>query len=209
MLARSNRRQRGRLPRSRPVNQQTRDIPRPPQLQTSLVVGRTLRFKTNASGTSQITWNFIGALLSMAATATSAYSIASYVKVRKVEMWGPAGTEMSLEVNTLDGTSEGPSGPSDYRSDYALGNSVAYISWQPKVNTAAFFWHNAEDNSAAFKLTYASGTVIDLHYTFTVADNGSAVATVGAVSGATAGVVYVRNLDAAGGKIPPVDLATI
>lgn len=185
----------------------------PPQLTIPVVVGKVFRFQsTSASTGSAIKVSDISDLLCMAATTTSAYALASAIRVTKVEMWGPmASTLVPVTISCdFSGQSAGSVGPSSLKSDTSVGFRAAHLVAKPPKDSQASLWQPNNSAATLFTMVYPSGTIVDLHYSFVIQETASVQAVTAAVAGATVGQVYLRKLDSSGTAIlPPVSYVTI
>jgi hypothetical protein len=190
-------------------------ISHPPQFVPTFVVHKKLRFQAVAASTSALQFTSLGDLWCMAATATSAYQIASHVRLRKIEIWGPMASSLVPVTVSIDWTgsaSLGGFGKSNRVSDTSIGASQsAHLVAIPPPNSQIAMWAAASSTNVICTLTYPLGAIIDLTYDLVVRDDGSAASVASAVVGAAAGAVYVRSLDSAlaGANLPPTSLATI
>ncbi len=189
-------------------------IPRPPQFTSSFIVRKKLRFKAAAAGTTALTPASFGDLWCVAATATSAYQLAQFVRLRKIEMWGPMASDLVPVTVSCDWTGSanpGTFGRSNRVSDTSIGASEpAYISTSPPAGTQISEWLASNSPQALCSLTYPLGTVIDVTYELVVRDDGTANAVTGAVAGATVGANYVRALDSVSAtNLVPISYSTI
>ncbi len=170
----------------------------PPQFTSSISIGKVFRFQASAAGSVSVTGQSLGDLLCQAATATSAYQMASAVRIRRVEIWGPPSSTLTPVTVTCEfaGASAGSFGPSQVKSDTSVGATrVAHVVASPPRDSQASQWQSSSSTGVLFVLTYPSGAIIDIHYSFTMQDRTGATAVTGAVAGATVGQVYLRSLD--------------
>jgi hypothetical protein len=187
----------------------------PPSLTTSLSVGHTFRFQAVAASAGfTFTTTFLGDLMCVAATTTSAYQLANAVKLRKIEMWGPPSSSLVPVTVSADfaGSTSGAYGPSRIRSDTSVGATrVAHLVVKPPKDSQVSQWQSAISGNQLATLVFPAGAIIDIHYTMTVRDTASVQAVTGAVAGATVGQVYVRALDSPSGtaNLPPISYITI
>ncbi len=187
----------------------------PPPFIASLVVKKRVRFQANAGGLYSIAPVNIGDLYCVPATATTAYQLADFVRVRKVEMWGPQTSSLSpvtLYLEWAGNNTPGMFGRSTRLSDTSMAaGSPAHIVARPPPSSQISEWLSGVNTSAFMFLQCPTGTVIDLTYEFVMRDNGTAVQVTGAVAGATVGAVCLRALDSASGtsNLVPTAVATI
>lgn len=188
----------------------------PPQFTPSfLIMRKKLRFQAASASTTTITPENLGDLWCVAATATSAYQLASNVRLRKIEMWGPMTDTLvpvSVRIDWTGSAGPGSFGKSNRVSDTSMGSmEPAHVVSRPPPDTQIGQWLNAQDATTNLCLiTYPANAIIDVTYDLVVRDNGTAYAVGGAVAGATVGANYVRALDSVTGSIlVPVDMQTI
>ncbi len=185
----------------------------PQQLTIPVVVGKVFRFKaTGASTGSVIKVSDISDLLCMAATATSAYALASAIRVTKVEMWGPMDSTLAPVTVSCDfaGQTAGSVGPSSLKSDTSLGTRGAHLVAKPPKDSQASLWQPNNSSSTLFTLIFPAGAIVDLHYSFVIQESAGATAVTAAVAAATVGQVYLRKLDSSGTAVlAPVSYISI
>ncbi len=186
----------------------------PPAIPTTITVGRTLRFRAASAGTYTVTFQDLGDLLCVAATATSAYQLASNVRLRRIEVWAPMASDLvpvttSVEFPLSAGV---VAGNSVIHSDTSMGsNSPAHVRCRPPRLTLDGFQQIANNSNPAFKLVVPANSIIDVSMTLTIRDDGSTNPVTGAVAGATVGATYCRALSSTSSTtaLPPISLATI
>lgn len=141
----------------------------------------------------------IGDLWCVATTATSAFQIAAFIRIKKIEMWGPMAADLvpvTVSVDWTGAATAGLFGKSNVVSDTSVGSSeAAHLVSRPPQGSQISEWLNAANGNAAFNLTFPSGTIIDFTYEFVGRDDASAQAVGTAVVGATVGANYLRALD--------------
>jgi hypothetical protein len=108
--------------------------------------------------------------LVMGFSANSVYRIAGAVHVDKVEMWLSSATTSAQPFSL---TWDSVSAPFTIKSDVQMGtNRPAHIISKPPANGAPRWWSvtgsNESDN--LFLLNCPTGTVIDVHYSYTLMD---------------------------------------
>ncbi len=188
----------------------------PPQFTpTFTVMRKKLRFNATSASTTTIAPVNLGDLWCAAATTTSAYQLASNVRLREIEIWGPMASDLvpvSVRIDWTGSAGPGSFGKSNRVSDTSMGSmEPAHVRSSPPRGTQIAQWLNAQDGTTNLCLiTYPDNAVIDVTYDVVVRDNGTAYQVSGAVAGATVGANYVRALDSPTGTIlVPVDIATI
>ncbi len=186
----------------------------PPQFNPSLIIRKKLRFQAVAVGTTTLTANCFGDLLCVAATATSAYQLAQFCRVKKIEMWGPMSSSLvpvSVSIDWTGSTSPGSYGKSNKVSDTSMGSTEpAHLVSRPPPGSQISQWFAAGGGANFCVISYPPGTVIDLTYEIVVRDDGTAASVTGAVAGATVGANYCRSLDSpTASNLAPVGYPTI
>lgn len=186
----------------------------PPQFAPSILIRKKLRFQAVAAGTTTLKYNSFGDLHCVATGTTSAYALASSVRVRKIEMWGPMSSTLVPVTVSLDWTgssSPGSFGPSNKVSDTSMGSSEpAHVVSRPPPGSQIAQWFDGSSGSQFCVLSYPAGTIIDLDYEYVVRDDGTAQPVITAVVGATVGANYIRALDnQSGTNLPPIGYPTI
>lgn len=185
----------------------------PPQLTSSVIVKKKVRFNSGVSaGTSTIAANSLGDLWCFATAANAAYQIAEFVRIRKIEMWCSPPSSLVPSVISVDwvGGTPGLFGNSRKIVDTTIGFEPAHIVAKPPAGVQTGQWLLASNTANIVQIQYAAGTTIDLTYEMVVRDNASVQAVTGGVAGATIGANYVRALDSTTtGALVPVGLSTI
>jgi len=190
------------------------DNAHPPQFQPTIIVSKKLRFQASASSARTLTVKSFADLWCVAATTTSAYQLASHVRVKKVEMWSPMAADLTPVTCRIDWTgsaSVGGFGKSNRVSDTSMGaSSPAHLASRPPANSQISQWCEAASTNEVCRIDVPVGTVIDLTYDLVVRDDASALAVTGAVAGATVGANYIRSLDSVTNTtLVPVSYSTI
>lgn len=214
----NNRKQRGngRRQQRRPTPQNSDLVPHPPPFQAAYVVGKVLRFKSNAamSGLAISAVNLLD-LLCMADTTTSAFRLMSSVLLRKVEIWGPMASDLSpvtVSAEFQTDASTGIGGSNALKSDTSMGSTrCAYVGFKPRTNSLASLWQGRASVQSLMKLSGPTGSIVDVHLTFVLQNGETPLAVANALVAATVGTVYCRGLDgvaAATTVLPPLSYAT-
>lgn len=190
----------------------------PPQFIPTFIVKKKLRFKATAAATlaspTVLNISSFGDLWCSAATSTSAYQLASHVRLRKIEMWGPMASDLvpvTVQVDWTGSAFLGFMGRSNRVSDTSMGSMApAHVVAVPPPQAQISQWAIASNLSEVCRLVYPTNTVIDVTYELVVRDDGSSNTVQSAVAGAAVGANYVRSLDSAtGATLPPVSLSTV
>ncbi len=186
----------------------------PPEFVPTRVVRCKYRFKATAASTSdQLTMASFGDLLCVATGAAAAYQLGNFVRLRKIEIWGPMASDLvpvtvSVEWN---GTSAGLYGKSVIHSDTSMGSSrPAHVSTRPPEGSQLSQWLRCNVNSNCCLLKYPANAIVDVSYELVVRDDAAVDAVTGAVAGATTGAIYVRALNSpVNNNLVPLSVATI
>lgn len=189
-------------------------ISHPPQFTSSFVLKKRLRFQAVAAATAtNIRSRDLGDLWCVATSAIAASQLASHVRLRKVEMWGPMSSSLAPVTVLIDwiGSTIGGFGKSNRVSDTSMGSTEpAHLVSRPPPGSQIAQWQLATQNSPICALTCPAGTIVDIIYDLVVLDDGTANAVLGAVAGATPGANYVRSLESSTGtNFPPISYSTI
>lgn len=186
----------------------------PQPFQPSFVLKKKIRFKAVAAATTTLTFNDLYDLWCVAATTTSAYRIASAIRVRKIEIWGPMASDLvpvTVVVDWTGSTTSGSFGKSNRVSDTSMGSAEpAHLVTRPPPGSQIAQWLTGGSTTTICSLTYPLGSVIDLSYELVARDDGTAQSVASAVAGATVGANYIRALDSTSGtNLVPVSYSTI
>ncbi len=182
-----------RIPRKQKV---PRLLAHPPSFSPSVLVSKTFRFQSNAVATTAITFSNLLDIWNVAATATTAYRLFDRVRIRRIEVWAVGATNVPATIY-IDwaGITVGSAGPSLRVSDTSVGSTTpAHINAKPPSTAACSLWQ-AQSTNVAFFISGPINTIIDLHLSGYVDDNGSGTSVVAAPAGATPGANYFRGLD--------------
>lgn len=193
---------------------------KPPQIDSTIVCGRTVRFTAANTGVHSVTRAQLLNLLVMQTGNNTAFRICDAVRVRKIKIWGnPPGLANVGVVPpcTVQWFSE--QGPSKLVSDVGMGSTFgAKVSTRPPLMSLAGFWSLTGTNEATllFDISCEAGDTIDVDLTFRVqnqfltAGGAEAVTSVSTTAAGTVGVVYGLSLDLnTTANLPPVAQKTI
>lgn len=150
----------------------------------------------------------------MAVSTTLTSGLAEYIRVRKIEMWGPPASTLIPVTVACDWTGStstaGVYGKSVRISDTSIGStSAAHISTKPPKDAQISQWLSSASTITIASLTYPVNTVVDLVFDMIINDS-SLVQQQRTVAGAVQGVIYTAALDyASNGYLVPVALPTI
>lgn len=178
-------------------------VPRvPPFLATKTFTTRYRFVASSALSRVAITGIDLFDLLCMAATSTSAYELCSAVRIKSLKIWGPMASDLSpVSVAIEYSATTSPAAPSEVRSDTSVGSTeAAQLSFPPPKGSIWSLWINGS-GSTVFYLTGPANSIVDLTLEQQLRCDQGVAAVSAAVSGATAGQVYVRALDNGGSKL--------
>jgi len=166
----------------------------PPMLDTTIVNRRTFRFLSGAGSTIQTTVENLLAIPGMiASVGTTAYTIASTVRVHSIKIWVAAGGLASVYWGAGDGYSK----DSSEVSTLPLGiTKTGCMVFKPDAKTdLANFWMNAAQASAiAFYMSSTQGSIVDLDMSWTES-NAFAPTLIAGYTGMTTGNMYRPGLN--------------
>jgi len=170
-------------------------IPHPPAIPNLTVThGVRMRFIANAAFAANITFQNLLDIFLIATSATAGFDLFHAVKIRAVEAWAAASSGNAETVLLLfNGATAGLVGDFKEHSSTSVGIQPAHIKCRPSPRSLAAEYQLSSSN-VAFFLQCASGTVIDVEFTFQQYLS-SGVAAQNALVGATTGASYVRGLD--------------
>lgn len=181
---------------------------RPPPAFVTKRIDFTTRYVLANAGNNSVTVNDLLDSYFTAASATVGYRIFSAVKIRKLEVWGPAVgafTTGQSDINFIWGA--GQSGqdlgnPPQLINDVTLDQAdVPHLCLVPPKNSVASMWQSSGSNTdQMFYIEAPAGSILDLHLSGIVYDGSGSgsgftpAAVVSTIAGATAGYVYNRTL---------------
>lgn len=185
----------------------------PPPFVATFVVKRKIRFQCTAALTAKtLQIADFGDLWMTTPTAATGFQIANFVRIRKIEMWGPMAADLIPVTCSVEwaGTTIGLMGKSSIQSDTSMGaDRPAHVASRPPPGSQIAQWFACQGNQTVVILNAPVQTVLDLTIEFVVRDDGTATAVATVPAGATVGATYVRALDTSGGAvIKPVSIAT-
>ncbi len=185
------------------VASQRKSSEHPLQITTSMRLHHVFRYR-NTGATTPISVSFDDLLeqWEVAITSTQMARLFNAVRVRKVEIWSPMASDLVPVTCTLDwaGTTIGASGNNLKVSDTSMGSNMpAHISARAPPTALAADWQ-ATGGGTAFTIATPSNSIIDLHVSYGVIDDGTAAGGTAAV-GATVGANYFRPLNVSGAAL--------
>jgi hypothetical protein len=168
-------------------------------------INRRWRVNADISRTTPttITWRNLFDTLIAGNSATTARTVCSEIKLRRVRIWIPAAAAAPLssvgyffewEGTVIAGSSIATR--STKLTIDCVGSLPGFLETKPPRNSAQSFWHQGTTDSTdnIFTLSIPAGSVIELALTCVMVDEGG-VAPQNALVGATAGIIYARGLD--------------
>jgi len=183
----------------------------PPVFDAALSSKHRFRFQASAPLVNTIigTANLLG-LLKMAVTATSAQSLLTAVRIKRVAIWGPPAADLvpvttSIEYSVGTGAANIGNRPRVF-SDTSVGSTrVAAVSISPDPQSAASMWQlrqtTATTNGAVFILNGPANSIVDVDMDVVI-QNGETASAAAVTVGATVGVIYADALDNGGLLVP-------
>lgn len=191
----------------------------PPAFVPTFIVHKKLRFQADQEYTQAsplvLSIKSFGDLWCSAATATSAYQLASHVRLKKIEMWGPMASDLvpvTVQVDWTGSSSLGGFGKSNRVSDTSMGSTEpAHLASAPPPMAQISQWTQCSSTNEVCRLVFPDNAVIDVTLDLVIRDDASTQTVTGAVVGAAVGANYVRSLDSVSGtnNVRPTSLATI
>lgn len=185
----------------------------PPPFVATWIVRRKIRFQCTSALTAKVIQIAdFGDLWMTTPTAATGFQIANFIRIRKIEMWGPMASDLiPVTVSTeWAGTTIGLMGKSSIQSDTSMGaERPAHLVSRPPAGSQIAQWFACQGGNTVVTLNGPVNTIIDLSLDFVVRDDGTATAVATVPAGATVGATYVRALDTSGGAvIKPTSVAT-
>ncbi len=188
----------------------------PPQIKNNLSTSFTLRFTTTGVGATPYVQVQVNNLLDawlIAGTATTAYQLFDFVKVRRVSVWssgavpGGGATAYSATVGIeYPGLVGGSMGGGKQKQDTVVGNArSAHVSLAPDRMSQTAQYQSASNNTL-FVVRFADqfgapivGAIIDVEVSFRNSTDVNPAAVSSPIAGATPGLLYFGGID--GGRL--------
>jgi len=189
---------------------------RPPQVMPNPVNKRRVRYGCTTTGTYNITSR--GCALSLGGIcsgASTAYSIATAFRIKRIQIWGVAAQSGTTSLVTI--TWFGDQSLQFMSNREVMDNStstayVPYIDCRPPARSSAAQWHAANAGSFTsdnlFSITCNQGGVIDIEYEYVQADGNASPTAATSISGGVAGALRYGPLDGYGGGFIPAEGVT-
>lgn len=183
----------------------------PPPISVNPIRSLTLRFvASNALVHTPITDTDLMDLICMASGATAAYRLFGSFRLNRVKVWGPMASNLTPVTISLQFPAvpvPGFSGPTKLLTDTSIGSvRCAHINATVPRATYAFQWqtYTVGAGNQLFYLDGPVNTIVDVTFQYVLFNNFDGVTgsiqVNAAVSGATAGIIYIRALDSNGLK---------
>lgn len=184
-----------------------------PQLCDQLSVGMVLRFNSTGNFTGSTTITFQNLLDSwfVAGTATTAYQLFDYIKIKKVviravnsyvAVGGNVSSPMAQVGVEFPGLGTGVAGGGKQAQDSAIGtNNVAMVSLKPDPMSQTAQYQYSSANTAFIVRardyfgTALAGVVVDVHCVLRNSADINPAALANAVAGAQPGLLYFGGMD--------------
>jgi len=189
----------------------TMGLVKPPSFQSTFSVNKRLRFQAASANSSVISAQNLIQLLCCATTTILGKSILGGIKIKRIQMWGSMASSLTPVTVSCDfaSASTNTTGPNRVYTDTSMGTTGAYISVVPPKGSMASFWiPGAGSTLTTLILTYPAGAIVDISFQMVLADGQTADTGSITLIGATAGDVFVNNLDGTGAVLVPVSYAS-
>ncbi len=189
----------------------------PPPCFTTKTLPFTQRYQLNVAGSYGITIADLLDSYFTAASATAGYRVFVAMKIKKIEIWGPAITTVATpnQISFIWGAPQAADDfamPCQVVSDLSLGsNDVSHICLRPPSDGLYSKWFGSTSSTdQVFYVEAPAGAIMDLHLVAVLYDGSGGgtgftpAAVVSTIAGATPGYIYSRSLPAnnANGWIP-------
>ncbi len=189
---------------------------RPPQVMPNPVINRRVRYGCTTTGTYNITARTAAFTLGgMCTGASTAYSIATAFRIKRIQVWGVAaqsGTTSLVSVTWFGDQSLSFMSNREVMDNSTSTAYVPYIDCRPPRTSSAAQWHASNAGSftsdVIFSLTCNQGGVIDIEYEYVQADGNASPSASLSISGGVAGAVRYGPLDGYGGGFVPTEGVT-
>jgi hypothetical protein len=186
---------------------------RPSQLKSNIMLSHTYRFVSTSGTSTSVTPNtlcFAAGAICVVSNSTVA-SCYDSVKINRVEIYTPPASQGSSATCSLNWESSGSGfAPNMEVSDTSVSVAdPAYINCIPPPRSVSGFWNLFADTSVLFTVVAPTGSIIDVHLSLILADNGVENSTNGSITTGTLGVMYYLSLDSnSTHRFTPVSLTT-
>jgi hypothetical protein len=171
-------------------------ITHPPPIKSYGITHTTrLRFVTNATVLTAITYQNLLDIVLVGQLATTLVDLFYGVRINSIEMWSlPAIGAASTVTLIYSGATVGASGDQKTHTDTSMGIEPAHVKARPDPRTQAGQFQPSS-TAVAFTISAPTGTVLDVSLTFRNPIEGSATAAQNAGVAVTISALYYRGLD--------------
>jgi len=182
----------------------------PPGIEATPIVGHKFRFQVLSDITSAAltVGNMIGICgVIGTVTNTTAVSVASCVKLRRVTIWPALDTSTNHSPEISYATNYGTTSDRSWSRTVPLGVTVTgSVKSKPGKDTLAALWQNSGATSSTLCTLYdiQKGSIVDVDVTFCMRNSQNGVSY--SVTTAVIGTMYYLYMDGSGGKLQPVAL---
>lgn len=186
---------------------------RPPTFLPNPAFSRKIRFACNASGGYNVTPKAIGnAIGVMCTSSTSASTLVTAFKIKRIQIWGVSGTSNQTISLTWFGDQTLNFESNKEFSDSSTSTAyVPYLNLVPPNHSSARDWQavgGSFSTGVIFALNCGNGSIIDLTLDVIVGDGNASPTAATAITGGTAGVIKYGPLDGYGGGSLPATSVT-
>lgn len=186
----------------------------PPPFQPEITVGKTLRYQAvSALSATPITSYDLSNLIVFSTSASTSARLFASVKIRKLEIWGAMGQNLSPVTCDIEYVANNVSfmgSKRELHSDTSMGTRPAHVTASPSSRAVAGQWIECSVGGAVdyARISCPAGSIIDIHVTFVVRSTESAIS--GPVcSGASVGRVYYVPLTGASSQTVPLSVSSL
>jgi hypothetical protein len=172
----------------------------PPSYSSSFtIMKKKFQFIAQSGGTTSLSLQSLGDLWCTAATSTTAYQLASHFRLRRIRIWSPNLSANATTQIYLDwaGSTAGVFGKSNRVAATTINpDQPAYLDTRPPPDSQIAGWMAASGGAVTIcNVQLVASSVMEITIDFVLRDDGSAQNVTAAVSGAVAGVNYIRRAD--------------
>lgn len=179
----------------------------PPQLRSTFICSKTVRFLANASVDSTIRAIDLADLLYVATSATTATSVIGGIRLKRLRVWSPAEVGAAINVEFVQNTTTFIGSPSIRFNDRCVSTAYpAYVECSPPENSLSGFWisGSATSTGSVVNLDLSDGSVVDLSLEIVLLDSEAGQALT--IAGGVPGTLALKTL--CGGTLVPDNFPT-
>jgi hypothetical protein len=141
----------------------------------------------------------------IATAATTGVFLSSAIRLKEIEVWSPVttmGVGVQAQLSWLSTAGDFESPPSTHQDSSVSFDRPAYLRHKPPSGSIASKWHLSNSTDLVVDLRAAAGSTIDFTVEFVISDSATILAQVAspAIAGATAGVIYHRQITGSTGS---------